>query len=65
MNEAEIYDALVGMGVGEVERFGSVKVMRPDRSSWLVAASGVAKEFAVAAFAARWVAALTEDAAGF
>lgn len=65
MSEAEIYDVLIGMGVGQVLRFGPVRVMRPDRNSWLVAASGVGKEFSVARFAARWVAAFTEDEASF
>lgn len=61
----EVYDVLIGQGIGEVERFGSVKVMRVERRSWLVAASGVSKEFSIARFAARWVAALIEDEAGF
>ena len=56
---------LLRMGVGSVARIGSVKIMRSERASWLVAASGVAKEFSVVAFAARWIALLAEDEAGF
>lgn len=61
----DIEDQLLSMGVGASGRFGAVKVMRTARSEWLVAGSGFAKEFSAVFMAARWIALLYADEAGF
>ena len=61
LDEEEVADELLGMGIGQVQRYGPVKVFRSDRDTWLVAAAGMGKEFSIPRFAARWVVAMTEE----
>lgn len=62
MDEHDVLDSLLGMGVGQVLRFGPAKVFRDERASWLVAGAGVAKAFGIASFAARWIVLLQPEA---